>query len=176
VKVVLAAVAAAQVDELQAWRDDPTLRSEYDDFGSHSTGRIRLDFERTGLPDLRLVLVSGQDVLGGREVLAGMASWIARDYGPNAESRAWNIGVSLRPESRGRGIGTIAHRLLVEYLFATTDAYRLEAGTDVVNAPERAVLTKAGFRFEGIARGAQHRQGAYHDMALYGLLRGDQRA
>lgn len=174
-KVVLASVSEAWVDELQAWRDDSTVRSDYDDFGSHSSGGIRRAFVETGLSDLRLALVSEVDAPVGSLVLAGMASWVARDYGPNIESRAWNIGVSLRPQWRGRGIGTMTHRLLVEHLFTATDAYRLEAGTDVVNAPERAVLTKAGFRFEGVARGAQHRGGKYHDMALYGLLRGDPR-
>jgi RimJ/RimL family protein N-acetyltransferase len=175
VAVILSPLTAAWLEEFQTWRNDPTLRSEYDDFGAHSPGGISRAFDENGPPDIRLVLVSDQDALAGRDAVAGMASWVARDYGPNAESRAWNIGVSLRPEWRDRGIGTEAHRQLVTHLFDTTGAYRLEAGTDVVNAPERAVLTKVGFTFEGIARGAQHRQREYHDVAMYGLLRGDQR-
>lgn len=173
--VILTPVDARWSAQLQTWRDDPTLRSEYDDFGAHSPGGIGRALEKTGLPDLRLVLVSEQDAIEGRDALAGIAAWYASDYGPNEESRAWNIGVSLRLEYRNRGIGTITHRLLVEHLFAATGAHRLEAGTDVINAPERAVLAKVGFTFEGIARGAQHRQGEYHDVAIYGLLRGDPR-
>ena len=173
--VILSLVTEVWVEELQAWREDPTLGSEYDDFGPYAPGGIRRAFAKTGLPDLRLVLVSAQDAVAGSDELAGLASWYAHDYGTNTQSRAWNIGVSLRPDFRGRGIGTLTHRLLVEHLFSTTDAGRLEAGADVDNASERAVLAKVGFAFEGIARGAQHRRGQYHDMALYGLLRGDQR-
>ena len=173
--VILSLVTEVWVEELQAWREDPILRSEFDDFGPHSPGGIRRAFATTGLPDLRLVLVSDRDAIAGSDELAGLASSYAHDYGTNTASRAWNIGVSLRPDFRGRGIGTLAHRLLVEHLFTTTDAGRLEAGADVDNAAERAVLAKCGFAFEGIARGAQHRRGQYHDMALYGLLRTDPR-
>jgi RimJ/RimL family protein N-acetyltransferase len=116
-------------------------------------------------------MVTASDPLGGH--LAGMVSRRASQYGPNAESQGWNIGVSLKPQYRGAGIGTAAHRLLVGHLFATTDVLRLEAGTDITNAPERAVLTTVGFRLEGVLRGAQYRRGAYHDMAIYGLLRSD---
>jgi RimJ/RimL family protein N-acetyltransferase len=175
VAVILSPVVPAWLEEFQTWRDDSIRRSEFDEFGAHSPGGITRAFETTGLPDLRLVLVSEQDALAGSDGLAGMASWVTRDYGPNAESRALNIGVSLRPEYRNRGIGTIVHRLLIDHLFASTDTYRLEAGTDVINTPERVVLTKVGFTFEGIARGAQHRRGKYHDVAMYGLIRGDPR-
>jgi RimJ/RimL family protein N-acetyltransferase len=37
------------------------------------------------------------------------------------------------PEFRGQGYGTAAQRLLTGYLFATTTAHRVEAGTDVEN-------------------------------------------
>jgi RimJ/RimL family protein N-acetyltransferase len=173
VTAFLSPVTVAWIEQFEAWRTDASLRCEYDDFGTQAPGGIRQAFEATGLPDLRLVLVSNQDVLPGCDELAGLVSWHARAYGPNTESRAWAIGVSLRPEYRARGIGTVAHRLLVRHLLSTTDAHRLEAGTDVTNAPERAALTRVGFRFEGLLRGAQHRRGKYHDIALYGLLRGE---
>jgi len=94
-------------------------------------------------------------------------------YGPNAESRCWNIGIELAPEARGQGYGTEAQRLLAEWLFATTPANRVEASTDVENRAEARSLEKAGFRRDGILRGAQFRAGEYHDLIVYARLRND---
>ena len=77
------------------------------------------------------------------------------------------------PEFRGKGYGTTAQRLLADYLFTTTTANRLEAGTDVENVGEQRALEKAGFVREGIRRGSQFRGGTWRDMAIYGRLRDD---
>jgi RimJ/RimL family protein N-acetyltransferase len=103
----------------------------------------------------------------------GTVSWHAVPYGPNPQSRAWNFGIALVPEARGRGLGVEAQRLLVDFLFATTDAHRVEASTDVANIPEQRALEKAGLRREGVARGAQFRAGTWHDMIVYARLRSD---
>ncbi len=105
--------------------------------------------------------------------LLGGVSWHAVDYGGTVSCSAWNIGIGLLPAARGRGVGTLAQRLLVEHLFATTELDRVEASTDVENVAERRALEKAGFRREGTLRGAQLRGGVRRDLAQYGLVRGD---
>lgn len=105
--------------------------------------------------------------------LLGAVSWHAVGYGGSVGCAAWNIGIELMPDARGRGVGTTAQRLLAEHLFATTELDRVEAGTDVDNAAERRALEKAGFRQDGVVRGAQLRGGRRRDMALYGVLRTD---
>jgi RimJ/RimL family protein N-acetyltransferase len=103
----------------------------------------------------------------------GRVEWHAERYGPNRESRAWNIGIVLMPEQWGRGYGSEAQRLLAAYLFETTDAMRVEAGTDVDNVAEQRALEKAGFVREGVMRSAQFRGGTYHDMVFYSRVRTD---
>jgi RimJ/RimL family protein N-acetyltransferase len=103
----------------------------------------------------------------------GRVEWHAERYGPNRGSRAWNIGIILMPAQRGRGYGSEAQRLLAGYLFETTDAMRVEAGTDVENIAEQHALEKAGFVREGILRSAQFRAGTYHDMVIYSRVRTD---
>jgi RimJ/RimL family protein N-acetyltransferase len=77
-------------------------------------------------------------------------------------------------ERTGRpGGGTAAQAALATYLFGTTLIERLEAGTDVENLGEQRALEKAGFHREGIARHAQFRDGAWHDLVLYSRLRDD---
>lgn len=100
-------------------------------------------------------------------------SWHRVSYGANSGSQAWNIGIGVRPEFRGQGIGSAAQRLLARYLFATTVAVRVEAGTDVRNVAEQRALERAGFRREGVLRASQYRGGEYHDMVSYSLLRGE---
>ena len=94
-------------------------------------------------------------------------------HGPGGGSVAYNIGITLLPEHRGRGLGAAAQRLLADYLFAHTRVERVEAGTDVENLAEQRALEKAGFIREGVLRRAQFRDGAFHDMALYSRLRGE---
>ena len=103
----------------------------------------------------------------------GTVGWHPVGYGPGTESMCWNIGIDLIPEGRGRGYGTEAQQLLADYLFATTPVNRVEAATDVNNIAEQRSLEKAGFSREGVARGAQFRAGAYHDLVVYARLRGD---
>jgi len=101
----------------------------------------------------------------------GDVSWLAVPTGPT--STCWNIGIVILPEFQGRGYGAVAQRLLADYLFATTTANRVEAGTDVENLAEQRALGKAGFIREGVRRGSQFRDGKWRDMAIYGRLRDD---
>jgi RimJ/RimL family protein N-acetyltransferase len=85
------------------------------------------------------------------------------------------IGIWLRREYRGRGIGTAAQAQVAELFLRHTTVNRVEAHTDVENVAEQRALEAAGFRPEGVTRGAQWRDGAYHDGFLYAVLRADPR-
>ncbi len=142
---------------LETWGSDP---GPYGDWGDR-TG---------GLP----MEVLGRMIVCEDGVPVGDLSWHAEGYGPNAGSIAYNIGIDLSVAARGRGIGSIAQRLLAEHLFATTDVHRVEASTDVTNIAEQRALDKAGFIREGLLRGAQFRgDGQWHDLVSYSALRGD---
>ncbi|MFC0439288.1 GNAT family N-acetyltransferase [Kutzneria buriramensis] len=103
----------------------------------------------------------------------GLVNWLPVMYGPTTGCVAWNIGIGLVPSARGRGVGSIAQRLLVEHLFATTPYDRIEADTDVDNIAEQKALANAGLRREGVIRGAHPRGGVRHDMVKFGILRTD---
>ncbi len=65
----------------------------------------------------------------------------------------YELGIELYdPASRGKGIGSEAVTLLTAHLFARLGAGRVQATTDVTNAPMRAVLARLGFREEGVLR------------------------
>ena len=112
-------------------------------------------------------------VTDGDGTVVGHVSWRPVPYGPNPGSVALDLGISLRPEARGLGHGGRGQRLLAEHLFATTSVHRVQATTDVENGAEQRALERAGFRREGVLRGAQWRLGGYHDLVSYARLRSD---
>jgi RimJ/RimL family protein N-acetyltransferase len=75
------------------------------------------------------------------------------------------------PSHRGRGIGTEAQRLLVEYLFSVSPVHRIQAGTELGNVAEQRALGCVGFRREGILRSMYFRDSEYRDSIMNGLLR-----
>jgi RimJ/RimL family protein N-acetyltransferase len=106
------------------------------------------------------------------DTLLGIASWEAKDRG-GPPGGCYEIGLALLPGYRGRGLGTAAQRLMVRHLFDCTLAHRLEAQTDIDNIAEQKALERAGFRQEGVLRGARFREGGWRDMLVYGILRTD---
>jgi [ribosomal protein S5]-alanine N-acetyltransferase len=101
----------------------------------------------------------------------GEVSWHAVRYG--GRPHAWNLGVAVVPEARGRGIGAQAQALVVEYLFAHTTAVRLEAYVRSDNVAECRSLQNAGFRREGVLRSAQFKDGDWRDLVMFSRLRTD---
>ncbi len=167
--VALRLIRADDVATVDAWSASPELEGEFNDFGIERRSlRAAVQQGRTVGDGGGTLLVVASD---GAAI--GTVSWHGVHYGPNPESRAWNIGISLVPEARGRGLGVEAQRLLAAHLFASTTVNRVEASTDVENLPEQRALAKAGFVREGVARGAQWRAGGWHDLVTFALTRGD---
>jgi RimJ/RimL family protein N-acetyltransferase len=168
--VTLRPVTASDLWIFERQADDPEFGGMFNWSGFGNKAAVRQRFDRDGwlgADDGRLVVQAGPEV-------AGNVSWLRVTYGmPGWWS--WNVGIALRPEFRGRGIGVEAQLLLVDYLFDTTTVERIEAFTDIENESERRALEKTGFRPEGTIRSAQFRQGRWHDLALYSILRAERR-
>lgn len=151
---------------LAAWR--AVAGSPYEDWGGPPAPGVPAD----GRP---------APPVGGAELVVtdaadqplGTVSWHAVLHGPNLGSQALEIGISLQPEARGRGHGSRAQAMLAQLLFTTTAVHRIQALTDVANLAEQRALDRAGFQWEGVLRGAQWRQGDWHDLVCYARLRAD---
>ena len=166
-RVRLRQATPADAELLETWQQ-PEFVGEFNRFGLPARP-LRAAIRQTGLVgDDRGTLIV--EVVEGRKPI-GSVSWHPAVYGPNVESRAWNIGINLIPEARGHGYGGEAQRLLADHLLATTDANRIEAMTDVENQAEQRALEKAGFRREGVLYGAQFRGGGWHDLVVFSFVR-----
>lgn len=64
-----------------------------------------------------------------------------------------------------------ALQAVLAHAFDTLSLHRLEAGALPSNSASRALLTKLGFREEGLARGYLRINGHWEDHVLFGLLR-----
>jgi RimJ/RimL family protein N-acetyltransferase len=169
-RIRLRDVVLADADLIDSW-ESPNMRGEFNDFGEPPGSMPRDALAAGPLRNDHNGMLVVERIEDG--VVIGTIGWHRVMYGPNPESAAWNIGISLIPEARGRGYGTEAQRRVAAYLFETTSVNRVEASTDVENVPEQRSLEKAGYRREGIQRGAQYRAGGYHDLIVYSRLRDD---
>ncbi|WIM92669.1 GNAT family protein [Actinoplanes oblitus] len=135
-------------------------------YGFRDAARHRRRFEADGwLGD-----EDGQLIVTADGEPAGFVGWRPAGFGAG---RYRTIGVVLLPEWRGRRIGTRAQLLLCRYLFAHTSVHRIEAGTQPENVAEQRALRRLGFQREGLLRGAEFRDGAWCDIVVFGLLRGE---
>jgi RimJ/RimL family protein N-acetyltransferase len=81
------------------------------------------------------------------------------------------IGYALLPHERGKGYGSEAITIIVDYLFLTKPIARIQATTDVRNEPSQRVLEKNEFKREGIIRKAGFVRDQWRDEYLYSILR-----
>jgi RimJ/RimL family protein N-acetyltransferase len=158
---------------LERLGSDPAVTGRYIWAGFRDSRVRTRRWEKDGYvgTDSTALAVVGDDPTGGHDTVLGIASWEANDRG-GPPGGIYEIGLALLPEYRGRGLGTAAHQVMVRHLFACTLAHRLEAQTDADNIAEQTALERAGFRKEGLLRGARFREGDWRDMLMYGQVRG----
>ena len=87
------------------------------------------------------------------------------------------LGIEIWDRSdRRRGYGSAAIAALTGHLFEREDAIRVQASTDLDNAPMRQTLERLGFGFEGVLRGFMPGPEGPRDYAMYGMTNDDWKA
>ena len=81
------------------------------------------------------------------------------------------VGYTLVPDERGKGYGTEALAIMVDYLFLSKDIMRIQAQTDQRNSASQKVLEKAGFKKEGTLRNNFFMRGEWTDDYIYSIIR-----
>ena len=89
--------------------------------------------------------------------------------------RSCELGYWLRKDATGRGLMTEAARACVEFAFRHMGAHRVRVAAATDNHPSMQVISRLGFRFEGIARQAEWCDGRWLDHSVYALLATDPR-
>jgi RimJ/RimL family protein N-acetyltransferase len=95
-------------------------------------------------------------------------------FGP--EAHAATLGLWLVPAARGRGAGTRALRLVIDWTFATTETVRIDCYIEVGNEPSMRMVERVGFRREGLLRAWDiGPDGRPIDCVVWSVLRTDER-
>ena len=170
-KIYLRPVRQEDLPILAARASDFTFLTEFNFFGLQQHNSLEKSFQQDGLLSQEhgtLVVVTCD-----HDQVVGDISYRQVHYGPGTMSIAYNLGIALAPEHRGKGFGLEAQRLLADYLFSVYPIMRIEASTDITNSAELRALEKAGFTREGVLRKAQWRNGDWHDLVVFSKLRGE---
>jgi RimJ/RimL family protein N-acetyltransferase len=92
----------------------------------------------------------------------------------NTINRSAELQIRLgNPADRGKGYGTEAVRLLLQFAFADLNLHRVYLHVFASNTRARQAYEKAGFVAEGTLRKAVHVNGEYVDVVVMGVLRED---
>lgn len=89
----------------------------------------------------------------------------------NEESRQAEEGIFLgEEEAYGRGIGTEAAKLMLEYAFKTLKLHKLTARVLSYNQGSRRMHEKAGYQQESYLKDELFLDGKYEDLIFYGAI------
>ncbi len=156
------------LDLFDRFASDPSLSEPFEWVGYRPTLRSRQRWQ-----DDRLLGSSPYYLAVATVENDALVGWVDWRENERLGQDAWEIGVLIVPEMRGRGAGSACQRLLVDYLFSNTTAHRIWATTELDNVAEQRALDRCGFKQEGLLRGTHFRAGRWRDSYIYGLVRED---
>ncbi len=91
-------------------------------------------------------------------------------WGARPKDRCATLGIALAREYTGRGYGTDATRVLVDYAFREMGLHRIQLAVAPFNRAGIRAYEKAGFVEEGRHRDAVWHDGRWYDEVLMSLL------
>lgn len=163
--VNLRLVMPKDLDEVYDLANDITERGEYWHLDLQSEVNFKKRYAETGFwsEDFGTMLITEKNDKIVGEITYFKGLW----YMPGYE-----VGYQIyRDEDRGKGYITEALKLFTAYLFESKRINRLEIEVTVGNIASRRVAEKCGFKYEGLKRQANYKNGAYVDIELLSLIR-----
>jgi RimJ/RimL family protein N-acetyltransferase len=167
--VTIRRATAVDAEFLLAVRAEPSA-SRYQPLWEYSLERLRSILQqRANDPLDRTFSAKAQWVI---EHAGSPSGWITLDAASREHGVA-SVGYTVSEAFQGRGVASGALELVIEIAFdpGRLDLSRLEAVAAVGNVASRRVLTRAGFREEGIAVGLLVIDGIRVDHVRFGLVR-----
>lgn len=105
--------------------------------------------------------------VGGQPV-GGVSLWDV-----DVHNRRGHVGLAMAPDSRGKGWGTDAVRVLLAYAFLDRGLNRVQLETLATNAAMLGAARKAGFVQEGVWREDAWVHGEFADQVVMSVLRSE---
>ncbi len=146
---------------LSEWSSKPDVFGEYNPLHQMPEMDPEKIFESPH--DEKLFIISKED---GNKI-----GFISHFHVLHIAGKQLEIGYSLVPDERGKGYCSEAVKIMIDYLFLSRDARRIQAQTDRRNLASQRVLEKAGFKKEGVLRCNFFSRGEWVDAFIYSILR-----
>lgn len=141
------------------WINNPDFYGEYNPLEQESKEEIERSYENAP-PEKRKFFIEKKD---------GAKIGVVNTF--PASGGLLEIGFTLIPNERGKGYGTEAVQILIDYLFLSRELIRIQAFTDLGNVASQRLLDKVGFKREGTIRKSMFIRGEWRDLLLYSILR-----
>ncbi len=87
------------------------------------------------------------------------------------KNRKCGLGIKLAEKSRGKGIGSESTVLALKYIFDELNLNRISVSVLGFNIPSQKIFKKNNFTQEGVLREAVFKNGQYHDLHTFSLLK-----
>jgi len=143
---------------LTEWQNTPEISGGFMFRQQKSRAEAEKEYDNRP-PDSKTFFIERKD---GKKI-----GWI----GHFLSGRLLEIYYYLLPSERGKGYGTEAIVIMVDYLFLSRDLTRVQATCDPDNIASQRVLEKAGFKKEGIIRKVGFNAGRIVDDCLYSIIK-----
>lgn len=168
--VVLRKPEPHDVEPMYAWKNDPGIASL---LGGFTTGYARADlakwveFHRSASDEALFMITDTDDKAIGHVGL----------YKINGRAGTAEFAILLGDRNAwGKGIGRACTRWMCQYGFEQLNLRRISLEVLATNQRAHDLYASLGFVGEGRLRQAQYKDGAFVDVILMGLLRGELRA
>lgn len=168
-RVVLRALQRDEVEVVAAWEQLPETHRQADDtpWVPRTAAQVLKDYDegkafRTDDKHVFFVVVVDGAPVGGISL-----------WGIDMHNRKAHLGITLAPHARGRGHGTDAIRVLLDYAFSDRGLHRVQLEVLADNARAIACYRRAGFVEEGRTRQDNWVTGRFVDGLVMGVLRTD---
>ena len=109
---------------------------------------------------VRYIIEVGQEAVG-----------VAIISSVDMKNRTSNMNIKLLKSARGRGIATHTLNLIIQYCFEELNMHCLTANVIERNEDSRKLWLKLGFNEDGILRQRIYKNGTYHNIVSYSLLK-----
>jgi ribosomal-protein-alanine N-acetyltransferase len=160
-KIRLRVLEKEDLPVLAGWFNDPEVFGEYNPLRQMSIDEVGKILSSPY--EMKPFIVEDKT---GKKV-----GFISYFYVLHPACRLLEVGYSYVPSERGKGYGTEALKIMVDFLFLTKDATRIQAQTDPRNLASHKILEKVGFKKEGVLRKSIFIRGEWRDSWVYSILR-----
>ncbi len=163
-QVYLRPLEKADLPYLRAWSNDPEIRSLTGEVAPMSEAGVEAFFEKVNHEADRIwfavVLHEDHRIIGEAGLLRMFPAWRTTDLSIILGDRtAW-----------GKGYGTEAILLLMNYAFGALNMHRVSIGVVGFNQSAIRFYEKVGFKQEGIQREGYFYDHQYHDFVMMSIL------